>query len=172
MIEVAPKLFVGGGEDFESIRGEPEWKILQCAKEPWHREALGYTGRGAPKNDKEYLWAYRGNRLILNMVDAPQFMFFNPAMIEEGLTFISDAHHHGKKVLVHCNQGNSRAPGMALLYMRRRGLIDLNYEYALAYFESVYPNYAPGKGMDDYVKREFAEIELRHETPPQLGVAS
>lgn len=169
MIEVAPRLFVGGGPDYEAVRDEPGWSILTCAKEPWHREALGYTGRGAPKDSKEYLFAYRFNRLILNMVDAPQFMFFNPAMVEEGLTFVSEALHYGKKVLIHCNQGNSRAPGMALLYMQRHNLVDQHYEAALAHFKSIYPAYEPGKGIDDYVKREFL---FGHETLATQEVAS
>jgi hypothetical protein len=50
VIEVRPNLFVGGGADFDAVWDEPGWMILQCAKEPWHREALGYTGRGAPKS--------------------------------------------------------------------------------------------------------------------------
>ena len=36
----------------------------------YHRQALGYRSRGAPKDHPEYLVARRGNRLILNIVDA------------------------------------------------------------------------------------------------------
>jgi len=155
MIEVAADVFVGNAGDFELVRADLEWAVLQCAKEPWHREALGYTSRGAPKTHPEYLWAYRGNRLILNMVDAPQAVFFNPSMINEGLNFVEQALREGKRVLIHCNQGNSRAPAMALLYMKRAGLVDGHYEQALAHFKTIYPDYEPGAGIDNYVKAEF-----------------
>ena len=162
MIEVAEGLFVGSALDFESIqsqRKELSWMILQCAKEPWHREALGYTGRGAPKDHKEYLWAHRDRRLILNMVDAPLAAFFHPVMMEEGLNFMRTMLVYGHKVLVHCNQGNSRAPSMALIYMRRHGLVDPEFEIALEQFRSIYPSYSPGMGMLNYVKDEFAKDE-------------
>jgi hypothetical protein len=159
--EVSERLFVGNAGDFEMVRGEPNfgvtWAVLQCAKEPWHREALGYTGRGAPKDSAEYLWAYRGNRLILNMVDAPKAEFFPAPMIEEGIGFIRKHLVNGSKVLVHCNQGNSRAPSMALIYMGRFGLVDKHYDPAMAHFRSIYPSYEPGPGMEEFMRQEFAE---------------
>ena len=62
MKEVMPGLFVGNALDYDLVKDDPDWSVVQCAKEPWHREALGYTGRAAPREHPEYLWARRGNR--------------------------------------------------------------------------------------------------------------
>lgn len=155
MIEVIPSLFVGGGSDLEIV--PPEWSVLTCAKEPWHRQALNYEGRGAPKDHPEYLWARRGHQLILNMVDAPRAEFFDERMINEGLFFIDEALWQGKVILVHCNQGNSRAPSIALLYMGTRGpWRGRPFEGAAeTEFKSIYPTYEPGRGIREYVRRAW-----------------
>lgn len=164
MIEVSPNLWVGGGEDLKSFprrideRSEvPQWFILTCAKEPWHREALGYTAQGAPKDHPEYLFARRQNRLILNMVDAENPDYFPEAMIDEGLRFIGEALKSGAKVLVHCNQGESRGPGMAFLYLlsnseaaKECGIMPgaiPGIEYLCEMFRRRYPAFNPKAGI-------------------------
>lgn len=58
MKEVFKNLYVGNQQDYEtSTFTYSEWAFLLAAKEPWHRRALGYTGRAADKNDPEYLMA-------------------------------------------------------------------------------------------------------------------
>lgn len=76
MIEVYPNLFVGDEADYRIVLNMSGWFIVHACKEPFHRQALGYAGRGAPKDHPEYLVAERDGRLILNLVDAP-----NPAYI-------------------------------------------------------------------------------------------
>lgn len=48
MIEVHPNLFVGSQDDEAAIRGHPSWFVVHACKEPYHRQALGYTSQGAP----------------------------------------------------------------------------------------------------------------------------
>jgi hypothetical protein len=55
MIEVMPRLYVGNQIDWETNvkhkgtgNPKPGWSVVQACKEPYHREALGYIGRGAP----------------------------------------------------------------------------------------------------------------------------
>jgi len=86
MREIHPHLFVGDEADYEACRDEAGWSFLTCAKEPWHRQALGYTGRGAPREHPEYLMARRGDQLILNMVDAINAAYFNPEMMNAGVS--------------------------------------------------------------------------------------
>ena len=46
----------------------------------------------------------------------------------------------GRKVLVHCNQGMSRSPGIGLFYVAREGIIkNGSFQEALAEFETIYP---------------------------------
>lgn len=71
MIERYSDLFVGNQDDYESnVKYKANWAVVHACKEPYHRLALGYSSKAAPKNHPEYLFAKRTNRLILNLVDA------------------------------------------------------------------------------------------------------
>lgn len=156
MIEVAAGLFVGAAADYEQLResGLRGWSVVHAAKDPWHREAVGYEGRGAPKDHAEYLWAHRDRRLALNLIDVDDPQYIRPEIIEEALGFIDDELAEGRKVLVHCNQGQSRGPTIALMWMHRYHdeLLPPDFEKAIVAFTELYPPYAPRNGM-----RSFAE---------------
>jgi hypothetical protein len=127
-----------------------------AAKEPWHREALGYTGKAAPKDHPEYLIARRDNRLILNLVDAPKAEFFNKIIIDAALEFIEEQLSVGKKVLIVCNEGRSRSASICLLYLIKHGIIKGDIlEDCEAEFLKVYPEYNPGPGIRGYVKEHW-----------------
>lgn len=155
MIEVAPRLYVGNQIDYEKhVKGKEGWRVVQCCKEPYHREALGYSGRGADRAHPEYLYAHRDNRIVLNMVDVDDHKYFAPVMIDAALDYIKHAMWSERdKVLVHCNQGGSRGPGIALLYLRKVGGMygGMSYEEAEEFFRGIYPNYQPAKGIRDYL---------------------
>ena len=136
-----------------------EWAVVHAAKEPFHRMALGYVGRGAPKDHPEYLWSERpGNRLAMNIVDAPRPEFFDKGMIDKALDFIGQKLSEGMKVLVHCNQGESRAPSICLLYLIKTGALKgpTLQEY-VAEFKEIYPDYNPGAGMWGFVEANWRE---------------
>lgn len=134
------------------------WSIVHACKEPYHRQFVGYTGRGAPKDSPEYLWAERGNRLALNMVDAPMSLFFDKGMIDKGLDFIEQKLSEGLKVLVHCNVGESRSPSLCLLYLIKHGIIKGDtLEDCEAEFMKLYPKYNPGAGMRGFMKEHWKE---------------
>ena len=83
MIGVFPNLFVGTQQDYElNVKSQPGWMVVHACKEPYHRQELGYTSQGAPKNHPEYLIARRGNRLILNLVDAPDPRYIPKEIID------------------------------------------------------------------------------------------
>lgn len=48
MIQIHPNLFLGSDADADKAIGAA--CIVHCAKEPYHRKALGYTGRAAEKS--------------------------------------------------------------------------------------------------------------------------
>jgi len=162
MKEVSERLFVGNGLDFGVVRDDAEWSIVTCAKEPWHREALGYTGRGAPRDSPEYLYALRGRRLILNMIDADRAAFFHPDMMNRALEFIEAELAAGQSVLIHCNQGFSRAPGLALLYLFKKGLYpDRTYDQGETEFRhTLYEGFEPGAGIREYVRTEWRRPQV------------
>lgn len=158
MIEVFPDLFIGTGNDLIHVDNgnggiAAGWSVVTAAKEPWHRNLLGYTERAAPKDHPEYLWAEREHRLFLNLVDAPDPAYIREDIISKAIEFIDEAREAGNKVLVHCNQGESRAPTIALLWLRfgppivRATMSLLTFEQAASAFTEVYANYKPAEGM-------------------------
>lgn len=156
MIEVHENLYVGAEIDEKSIRGRAGWFIIHACKEPYHRHALGYTGKGASKDHPEYLIAHREGRLILNLVDVEDVRFISPIIIDAAL----DAVHSNiveRKVLIHCNQGQSRSPAIALLYLVRhtRRLDGLSVDQALARFTEIYPPFNPARGMMNYIRMNW-----------------
>ena len=172
MIEVYKNLYCGNEQDFISIlytrkseesefvlhHNLPEdFAILHACKEPYHRAFVGYTGRGCPKDSPEYLWAERGNRLALNMVDAPKPEFFAKEMIDKALEFIEQKLSEGLKVFVHCNQGESRAPSICLLYLIKHSIIKGDtLEDCETEFLKIYPGYYPGTGIRGFMKEHWS----------------
>lgn len=161
MIEVAPNLFVGNQLDYETRAKGKAWNVVQACKEPYHRAALGYKGPGGPRDHAEYLFCYRQDgdcrRLILNMVDAPKPEFFADSMIDEALTFIGKSIEGGFKVLVHCNQGGSRAPSLAMLHLRKTSQEwqEMKFAEAEKAMGLLYPPYAPANGIREYVRKRW-----------------
>lgn len=154
MIEIHPNLFIGNEYDYESrVKNEPGWCVVHACKIPYHKQALGYTTNAAPKDHPEYLIARRGNRLILNLVDAPDPAYIPKEIIDAALEFISTSLQSGNRVLVHCNEGCSRSAGIGLLYLakNRDKVPNDNFLAAEAAFRSIYPPYNPKSGMRGFM---------------------
>lgn len=148
---VAPGLFVGSQTDWEGLPEDHGMAVVHAAKEPFHRQALGYAGRGAPKDDPEYLFARRGDRLIMNLVDVADPAYVSRELIDAAVEFIAEQRADGRQVLCHCNQGRSRSPTIAMLVMAKS--LPAKFEDAEEAFREIYPAYEPANGM-----REFARM--------------
>ncbi|SMO48396.1 dual specificity protein phosphatase family protein [Gracilimonas mengyeensis] len=157
MIEIHPNLYVGDQTDFErNVRNQQGWSIVHACKEPYHREAVGYSGRGAPKHHPEYLIAKRGHRLMLNLIDPENPAYIPKEIIDAALSFIDRNLNDGKKVLVHCNQGQSRSPGIGLLYLAKEGGIENgSFNEALMEFKNIYPAINMAGGMAGFLKMNW-----------------
>jgi len=154
MIEIHPNLFIGDEHDYESkVRHEPGWCVVHACKIPYHKRELGYTTNAAPKNHPEYLIARRGNRLILNLVDAPDPAYIPKEIIDAALEFISTSLQSGNRVLVHCNEGCSRSAGIGLLYLAKNTdkVPKGDFLAAETAFRSIYPPYNPKSGMRGFM---------------------
>ncbi len=153
MIEIHPKLYVGSETDEQGVRNRSGWFIVHACKEPYHRQALGYTGRAAAKDHPEYLIARRPGRLILNLVDVDDVNYVAAEIVDTALEVIHQNLGSGQ-VLVHCNQGASRSPTLAMLYLARHTdrLKGMAWSEAQAAFKTIYPPWAPARGMADYAR--------------------
>lgn len=166
-IKVFPRLHVGSTADFTSLESmwdagltNPErWAVVHAAKEPYHRDFVGYVERAAPKDHPEYLFARRDNRLALNLIDVADVRFMPLDLWSAAMSFISEHYEQGRDVLVHCNQGGSRAPSVALLWMSQfYPWRDLSAEEAEEQFRELYPAYNPAAGPRDFVRENWANM--------------
>jgi hypothetical protein len=160
MIEVSKNLFIGSHEDYEAMKHDcADWFIVHAAKEPYHRQALGYSGRAAPRDHPEYLIARRDNRIILNLIDAADLAYVPRLIIQSALEAIAFAHAQDMPVLVHCNQGRSRAPSIAMMYLAPE--LEASFAAAQEQFRALYPDYAPAEGIRQFAERHWAELHAR-----------
>lgn len=158
LIEIYPNLFVGSEADYEEVvKGQSGWSVVQACKEPYHRQALGYKGKAAPSTHPEYLVARRDNRLILNLVDVEDPAYVSSVIMDAALEFIESRLAAGDKVLVHCNQGESRGPSIGLLYLvsRTDTYLYMGLDEADEAFKTIYPKYKPKGGMHGFLKLKW-----------------
>lgn len=158
MIEISSNLFVGDQDDYEyNVKGDEGWFIAHACKEPYHRKELGYKERGAPKGHPEYFIARRKERIILNLIDTEDPEYIPKEIIDAALDFIQEGLKLGKKVLVHCNRGESRSPSIGLLYMAMNGLIpNKTLNEAEEAFYRIYPKYQPSAGMRGFLIKNWS----------------
>jgi hypothetical protein len=161
MIEVHPQLFVGSESDYElsKVQFTEGWVVVHACKEPYHRQALGYSGRAAAKTHPEYLIARRGNRLILNLVDAPDPAYIPDEIMDAAVEFIHSQLAGGHRVLVHCNQGLSRSPGIAMLFLATHTdrVPRESFELAVGSFRVIYPPFSPAAGIAGWLRQRWAK---------------
>lgn len=160
MIEIFGNLFVGNQDDYEfSVKRQEGWAVVHACKEPYHRQALVYKTRGAPKTHPEYLVARRGDRLILNLVDADNPAYIPKEIIDAALAFIHEQLASQARVLVHCNQGGSRSPSIGLLYLVKHTdkLPRTSFSEAEEDFRELYPMYNPAGGMRGFMMQHWQD---------------
>ena len=136
--------------------------VLHCAKDPCHRQAVGYsTKEKLAPGHPEYLAARRGeNHLYLNLIDPP-LPLFKLESFQIALDFIDERMRRIGSVVVHCNSGLSRAPSIALLWLSKRMRRDPDETFAVARaaFERLLPSYAPGKGIEQFLTEQWGRIQ-------------
>ena len=81
-------------------------------------------------------------------------------LVRNILAFIN-THIKDKKILIHCNQGYSRTPSIALLWLAKRTDIVSNegYQKASSEVRILYPNYQPGRGIAQYLFINWNNID-------------
>lgn len=151
---VSDRLFFG---DIDAGHRAPaDHAVVHACKDPCHKQAVGYT-KTLDHTHAHYLCYEHGPHLYLNMIDPP-LPLFKHATFTRFFAFV-DQQIQQRSVVIHCNQGRSRAPSLALLYMakRLRLLPDTDYHAARQAFEAQFP-YFPGKGIETFLSTEWASL--------------
>lgn len=153
MIQIFCNIYVGDENDAHSIINKSkEWAILHCCKNPFHCEMVGYKGN-LPKTHPNYAFIINDNRMALNLVDMDNYNYdeiwhnFFIHIFNNAFNFIDKQILLGKKILIHCNQGESRAPSVALLYLISKGQHEDTFENTVKSFKTKYPLYNPKAGI-------------------------
>lgn len=91
---------------------------------------------------------YFPRHLRIDMIDASDKKYFHIEQFTKVLSWIDPLH----PTLIHCAQGKSRAPSMAMFYLSYHGLID-NESYYKAYSDMklLYPSFAPNTGIREFM---------------------
>jgi len=156
MIEVHDRVYVGNISS--CTLGNSELAIVHACKHPCHVNAVGYTGN-LPRDHPNYLTLMTEHDLYLNIID-PDRPLFMPPLFTTFLEFASNHWDEGRRVLVHCNQGESRAPSLAMLLLAKHVGVISNDSYASAKndFWNIYPAYNPGLGIQRYLSENWYEF--------------
>ncbi|GAG59460.1 unnamed protein product, partial [marine sediment metagenome] len=83
---------------------------------------------------------------------------FTHPIMKSALAFIR-THIVNRKILIHCNKGQSRSPSIGLIYLAQTENIPNNsYQDAREEFLKIYPTYLPGKGIELYLQNQWKYI--------------
>ncbi len=124
--------------------------VLHCCKNPCHAKKHGQ--KPDTKSDTYLADSFQENgreHCLLNMIDPPAPLF-KLAMFEKAIAWARVQILAGKRLMIHCNEGKSRAPSMALVIAAHLlGIIpSASYEAAIAEFENQTGiPYEPGAGI-------------------------
>lgn len=161
MVEVYQNLFIGTVDEYEKVKDNADFFTVIAAKEPYHRKAVGYSGRSCGKDHPEYLYAERERCLICNLVDVDNPEWISPIIINKAIEDIDKALlKDGVQVLICCNQGKSRSAGIGFMYMKHKGAFGENSDFEIAEksFRALYPAYEPANGMREYARIHWNEL--------------
>jgi protein-tyrosine phosphatase len=156
MQKVHPGLHVGDESDC-SPTGR-DWAVVHACKFPCHRDAVGYR-KSPRKSNPHYLSKEDGNDLYLNMID-PEQPLFQREMFEDFFSFAKRWLENEDRLLIHCNQGRSRSPSLALLLLATHTdeVPTGSFVEARGVFKGLYPKYQPSRGIQSYLQNNWDDL--------------
>lgn len=153
MLQAYDRLHVGGETSCRS--GVDNLAVVHACKSPCHQAAVGYKG-SLPSQHPHYLVLRRDRDLFLNIIDPP-VPLFGPETFSAFLAFAGEHYDQGRSLLIHCNQGESKAPSLALLFLAKylRVIPGDSYVEARIAFTVMYPGYRPGSGIQRFLDQNW-----------------
>ena len=155
MIEIHERVFVAN--DLACSKGNSGLAVVHACK-TCHQRVIGYSGN-LQKTHPNYLVLEQDYDLFLNIIDPPAPLFM-PQLFTSFLSFATKHWGEGKRLLVHCNKVESRAPSLALLFLAKSLSVinKTSYQSARKDFEIFYPQYKPGQGVEIYFIKNWDTI--------------
>jgi hypothetical protein len=156
MVKVHDRLYIG---DLPTCRsGSSELAVVHACKSPCHQRSVGYTG-SLPSQHPNYLSLVQPYDLYLNIIDPPVPLFKVESFIQL-LQFASKHYDGGASLLIHCNQGESRAPSLALVFLSKhlKAIPGESFSAAREVFTSLYVGYRPGLGIQKFLEANWELI--------------
>ncbi len=156
MFEVHERLYIGS--DALCRDGAADLAVVHACKTPCHQQTVGYTG-SLPNTHQHYLVMRRSFDLFLNMIDPAQPLFKLP-LFTEFLLFTAEHWGASRSLAIHYNQGESRAPSSALVFLAKhlRVLPDDSFAEAAGAFRLRYPAYRPGVGIQRFLADNWTTL--------------
>lgn len=163
MIELLPGLAIGSLEDCR--RATAEWSVVHACKFPCHHGRCGQPKRG----ERHFFSDETPGELFLNIIDPPTPLF-SIEVFDAFLGFARREWLSGKKLLIHCNKGHSRAPSLALLFAAKvlRTISNRSFDDAWDEFSNLYPtptslsdvwqSYEPGTGIEEWLRLHWFDM--------------
>lgn len=152
MIQVFDRLYAGG--ESGCFEGAERWAVVHACRHPCFRRAARRLGAR-----EEVRVLEEGANLYLDLIDAPA-RYFEVSLLEAFLGFAARHWERGSALMVHCNQGVSRAPSLAMLFLAK-GLDRLpagSYDEAREGFAELWPDYAPSEGIRSFLRDHWAAL--------------
>lgn len=157
MQEVHERLHVGNDTDCRT--GDENWAVVHACKHTCHQDAVGYTG-SLSSSHPDYFFLKRDEDLYLNMIDPPDRPLFADEVFEAFFSFAVPRWEDGDRLLIHCNQGRSRSPSLAMLFLSAHAgvLPTESFARARAEFKDRYPRYRPAGGIETYLRNNWDDL--------------
>jgi protein-tyrosine phosphatase len=134
MIELYPRLYVG--DQSTCLQGFDGLAVVHACKSPCHQRAVDYR-LSLPPDHRHYLAFENLHNLYLNLIDPPTPLF-RVESFQHFRDFAASAYVESQQaLLIHCNQGQSRAPMLAMLFLAKdlHALPDDSYAAAVEAFQ-------------------------------------
>lgn len=152
MFEITKNIYVSSIDG--CVRGSSGLTVVHACKHPCYVDSSSILPAFT------YLNLYNSDQydLYMNIVDS-SLPNFNLELIMRFLEFGTEVIVNGRELLIHCNEGKSRAPALAMLLMARLGLISPeSYGSAFCEFIVMCPFYRPGSGIRLFLSRNWSKL--------------
>jgi hypothetical protein len=153
MEQIIKNVYVGADRDYDHVKDREDFSVLRCCKygPGGHKDLLKYTTQAAPEGPTRY-WVKKGRVMAMNLLDLDDPNKIPPEMIKAGLDFAKEELAKGQKVLIACNDGGSRGPTCALMFLRSLGDMTHPFMQSEKVFRTLDPKYDPAMGIRQFAR--------------------